>query len=150
VAVTVTGWARLVGALALVSAVVLTLIVLVYTLVALAVAAENREGGYCESIDHPARCENEGLLALAGSGLTGLGLWGVAAGGGLLVGRWWARRSTMFVFSAWALLVSAAFVGTAVDNGGLPLPEVLAWLLLVGLLLAIVVLAGDLPRQRDR
>jgi hypothetical protein len=132
----------------LISSVILTLIVFVFTLVALAVAADARNGGYCESIDHPGKCESEGLLALAGFSLTGLGLWGVAAGSGLLLGRWWARRSAVFVTSAWTLLAMALFAVTAVDNGGLPLGGVLAWLLLVGLFVTIVVLALELPRQR--
>jgi hypothetical protein len=125
--------------------VLLTLIVFGFTLLALAIAADSRRAGYCESIDHPAKCESEGLLALVGFSLTGLGLWGTAAGGGLLLGRGWARRSAMVVFSAWAILVSALFMVTAVDDGGLPLQGVLAWGLLVGLFVAIVVLAGERP-----
>lgn len=142
---TVTRQARIVGALALVSSVVLTLIVFLFTLFALATAAQDREGGYCESIDHPAKCESEPLIGLVGFSLTGLGLWGAAAGGGLLLGRRWARRSAMFVFSVWALVVTAAFVATAVDDGGLPLHGVLAWLLIVSLLVTIVVLAAGSP-----
>lgn len=147
VTATVTGRARVVGALALVISVLLTLIVFLFTLVALAGAADSRDGGYCESIDHPGKCESEGLLALAGLGLTSLGLWGTAAGGGLLRGRRWARLSAMLVLSAWALLVSALFVVTAVDNHGLPLGGVIAWLGIVGSFVAIVVLAFELPRH---
>ena len=84
---------------------------------------------------------------MVGFSLTGLGIWGVAAGGGLIVGRRWARRSAMFVFSAWAVLVSALFVVTAVDDQGLPLGGVLAWFLIAGFFVAIVILSADLPQQ---
>jgi hypothetical protein len=130
----------------LVSGVVLTLIMLLFTLLALHSAADDRANGYCESIDHPGQCESEGLLGLAGFGLTGLGLGGVAAGVGMLQGRRWARRSAMVVFAAWALLTTAAFVATAVSDDGLPLHGVLAWLVITGLLVTIVVLAADRRR----
>jgi hypothetical protein len=146
--VTVIRRARIVGAIALISSVVLTLVVVLFTLFALYSAAQDREGGYCESIDHPARCESERLLGLVGLSVTGLGLWGAAAGGGLLLGRWWARRSAITVFSAWTTLVTAAFVATAVDDGGLPVHGVLVWLLIVSLFVTIVVLAAGLPQQR--
>jgi hypothetical protein len=68
--VTVIRRARIVGALALISSVVLTLVVVLFTLFALYSAAQDREGGYCESIDHPARCESERLLGLVGLSVT--------------------------------------------------------------------------------
>jgi hypothetical protein len=111
--VTVTVRAKVVGVLALIVSVLLTLIVFGLTLLSLAIAADSRQGGYCESIDHPGRCESEGLIALAGFGLTALGVWGAVAGAGLLRGRAWARRSAMLVISAWALVVSALFVVAA-------------------------------------
>jgi hypothetical protein len=147
-AVTGTGRARVAGVLALISSVLLTLIVFGFTLLAIAVAADSRRGGYCESIDHPGKCESEALDALAGFSLTGLGLWGAAAGVGLLRGRSWARRATMFVFSAWAFLVTALFAVVAADDGGVPLQRVLAWLLIVGCFVAIAVQAGLLPAGR--
>jgi hypothetical protein len=113
----VTTRAKVVGAVTLISSVLLTLIVFLFTLLALAIAADSRRGGYCESIDHPGECESEGLLALVGFSLTALGVWGVAAGAGMLRGRAWARRSAIVVMSAWALLITALFVVTAFHDG---------------------------------
>ena len=128
--------------------VLLTLIIFGFTLLAIALADEARGGGYCESIDHPGKCESEALDALVGFSLTGLGIWGVAAGVGLLLGRSWARRSAMIVFSVWALLVTALFAVVAVDDGGLPLQGVVAWLVSVGLFVGNAVLAGLVPQPR--
>lgn len=146
----VTARERLVGVLALVTSVMLTVLVVGGTLVALAIEADSREAGDCETVDHPQECDGEGLIALVGVSLTGLGLWGAGAGGGVLLGRRWARQSTMVVFTAWALLVSAGFIVTAVDNNGLPLAGVLTWTVMVGAFVTIVVLADKLPRQRAR
>jgi hypothetical protein len=150
VTMTVTSRATVVGVLALISSVVLTLIVVGFTLLSLAIAAQNRDGGYCETIDHPGECESEGLTAVVGFGLTSLGLWGAAAGGGLLLGRRWAPRSAMLVFSAWALLVTAAGVLTTADDEGGPAPGgVLAWLLIVGYFVVIAVLADGVRPARQ-
>jgi len=84
---TVTVRAKVVGVLALIVSVLLTLVVFGFTLLALAIAADSRQGGYCESIDHPGKCENEGLIALTGFGLTALGVCGAAAAVRLLSRR---------------------------------------------------------------
>lgn len=136
--------ARTVGCLAFACSLVVTLVVLAVTLVALAVAADQRNGGYCESIDHPGSCTNDGLVALVGFGATGVGVWGAAAGVGLLRGRSGARRAVVVTSSVWAIVSAALVVALAPAPDGLGVVGMLIGPAIVGYFVTIAVLAARL------
>jgi hypothetical protein len=137
--------ARTVGCLTFACSLVVTLVVLAATLVALLVATDQRDGGYCESIDHPSSCTSEGLVALVGFGATGVGVWGAAAGVGLLRGRSGARRAVVITSSVWAIVSAALVVALAPTPDALGVGGMLIGMAIVGCFATIAVLAARLP-----
>lgn len=104
--------------------------------------AEQRDSGYCESIDHPGDCGSAGAAFGIGLLMVGVGAAGLFAAAALRAGRPWGRWATAGAFGLWALVAAALAVQMVVrsDDGGLD-SDVVGPLIGMGLALTVVVLA---------
>jgi hypothetical protein len=77
--------------------------------------ADQRDGGYCESGDHPGDCESEGGYVFAGLGLAALGTWELAAARALRRGRRWGPPAMVVTHGLLTVGLAVGGIGSAVS-----------------------------------